>query len=83
MRRRGRQPRCENCGAVIVAVLSDVGDTNGFLCLRCSGATLADFDDDDIDRLMIEDLDAKSDRLWELGAREQLGDKEFERLYTD
>lgn len=39
--------------------------------------------DDDIDELMAEELDAKGDELWEQGAREVLGDEEFERLYPE
>ena len=40
-------------------------------------------DDDDIDKLMAEELDAKGDELWEQGAREVLGNEEFERLYPE
>lgn len=40
-------------------------------------------DYDDIDALMAEDLDAKGDELWEQGAREILGDAEFEQLYPE
>jgi tRNA(Ile2) C34 agmatinyltransferase TiaS len=47
MDRRKREPKCESCGAAIVAVLSDAGSANGFLCLDCSGATLEDFNEFD------------------------------------
>lgn len=40
-----KEPKCEVCGAVIIAVLSDVGSANGYLCLDCSGTTLEDFDE--------------------------------------
>lgn len=35
--------RCSVCRKEIVAVLSDVGPANDYLCLECSGATLEDF----------------------------------------
>lgn len=40
-------------------------------------------DYDDIDQMMADELDAKSDELWEQGARESVGDEEFERLYPE
>lgn len=42
-----RKRKCSECGAVIIAALSDVGSAND-ICLECSGATLADFLDDDM-----------------------------------
>jgi hypothetical protein len=36
---------------------------------------------DDTDALMAKELDAKANKLWEQGARQVLGDAEFERLY--
>ena len=38
-----REPTCESCGAVIIAVLSEQPSANGYLCLKCSGAALGDF----------------------------------------
>lgn len=40
-------------------------------------------DNDDIDLLMADDLDAQCNKLWEQGAREALGDEEFERQYPE
>lgn len=42
-----RPRKCSECGVEIVALLSDVGSTND-ICLKCSGATLEDFLDDDM-----------------------------------
>lgn len=43
-----RQIKCEMCGAAIAALLTDMGNANGSLCLECSGATLEDFLEDGI-----------------------------------
>lgn len=39
----GDAPECSECGAEIVAPLSVVDGFAPWLCLECSGATLADF----------------------------------------
>jgi len=39
-----RQPKCDNCGAEIIEVLTDAPGATGYLCLECSGASLSDFD---------------------------------------
>lgn len=44
---REENPECNECGAEIVAALSVVGGFAPWLCLECSGATLADFVDPD------------------------------------
>lgn len=43
-------PTCSNCGAEIVAPLLVVDGFAPWLCLECSGATLADFnlEEDDL-----------------------------------
>lgn len=38
-----RQPRCRVCGVEIVFELSEVSPAADWICLECSGATLADF----------------------------------------
>lgn len=42
-----RQPKCKMCGAEIVEPLSEAQGATDWLCLECSGATLADFVDED------------------------------------
>jgi len=45
--KRGREPRCEGCGAEIIDALTDAPGAVGYLCLECSGAVLDDFLEDD------------------------------------
>jgi hypothetical protein len=42
-----RAPKCKVCGAEILEALTEVSGAVEWLCLECSGATLADFMDED------------------------------------
>lgn len=43
------KPKCEFCGAEIVAPLSiSIVPTTKWVCLECSGASIEDFVDDDL-----------------------------------
>ncbi len=43
-----RRPRCKVCRAEILEPLIETSPANGWLCLECSGVTLADLMEEDM-----------------------------------